>query len=308
MRREFVDALVRQAAADERIMLLTGDLGFAALEPFAEAFPDRFYNVGAAEQNMVGLATGLAEAGFTPFVYSISTFASMRPYEFIRNGPVLHGLPVRVVGTGEGVDYGHNGMTHYALEDVAIMRVQPGMAVVTPCASGQLGAIVREVQQLSGPAYLRVSKQTINIPALDDRFEFGRAEQLRDGDDLAIVAMGGMTEYALEAADLLAGSGVSATVLAIASVAPAPTDDLVSVLSRVPVVLTVESHYITGGLGSLVAETIAEHRIDVELIRAGVRGLPLGIAGGRAYMHDQLGLSPERLAGAAADALATRQA
>jgi transketolase len=307
MRREFVEALVRQAAQDDRVMLLTGDLGFAALEPFAEAFPDRFYNVGAAEQNMVGVATGLAESGFTPYVYSISTFASMRPYEFIRNGPVLHGLPVRVVGTGEGVDYGHNGMTHYALEDVAIMRVQPGMAVVTPCASGQLGAVVEAVQQLPGPAYLRVSKQTINIPALDNRFELGRAEQLLDGDDIAIIAMGGMTEYAMQAAELLAGSGVNPTVLAVASVAPAPTEDLVSVLTRVPVALTVESHYITGGLGSLVAETIAEHRIDVELLRAGVRELPLGIAGGREYMHQQLGLTAERLAETATDALATRQ-
>ena len=92
-----------------------------------ERFPDRFFNAGVAEQNMVGMATGLAEAGFTPYVYSISTFASMRPYEFIRNGPVFHSLPVRVVGIGEGLDYGHNGMTHYALEDMALMRAQPGL-------------------------------------------------------------------------------------------------------------------------------------------------------------------------------------
>jgi transketolase len=307
MRREFVNALVNEGKQDERIVLLTGDLGFAALEPFAEAFPDRFFNAGAAEQNMVGMATGLAEAGFTPYVYSISTFATMRPYEFIRNGPVLHGLPVRVVGTGEGVDYGHNGMTHYALEDVAIMRAQPGMAVVTPGASGQLAAVVHAVQALPGPAYLRVSKQTIEIPALDGVFEFGRADQLADGDDVAIIAMGGMVEPALEASQLLVNRGISASVTAISSIAPAPEDDLVALLSSTPVALTVESHYVTGGLGSLVAETIAEHNIDCRLIRAGVRELPLGISGGREFMHDQLGLSAERLAETATNALTAGQ-
>src|SRR5437763_8683060 len=121
MRRAFINTLVELAESDPRILLLTGDLGYLALEPFSERFPDRFFNAGVAEQNMVGMATGLAEAGFTPYVYSISTFASMRPYEFIRNGPVLHRLPVRIVGIGEGVDYGHNGMTHYALEDIALL-------------------------------------------------------------------------------------------------------------------------------------------------------------------------------------------
>jgi len=308
MRREFVQALVDEAKNDERIVLLTGDLGFAALEPFSEAYPNRFFNAGAAEQNMVGMATGLAEAGFTPYVYSISTFASMRPYEFIRNGPVLHGLPVRIVGTGEGVDYGHNGMTHYALEDVAIMRAQPGMAVVTPGASGQLGVVVHAIQQLQGPAYLRVSKQTITIPELDGRFELGRADQIVDGDDIAIIAMGGMAEYAIEASQLLAETGVSANVTAVASISPPPTEDLIALLNRVPVALTVEAHYITGGLGSLVAETIAENAISCKLIRAGVRELPLGISGGRDFMHNALGLRADRLAETAASALSTRQA
>src|ERR687884_1315702 len=105
MRKAFVQALVELAAQDSRILLLTGDLGYMALEPFAERFPGRFFNVGVAEQNLVGLATGLAEAGFVPFLYSIAPFASLRPYEFLRNGPVLHRLPVRVVGVGGGFDY-----------------------------------------------------------------------------------------------------------------------------------------------------------------------------------------------------------
>src|SRR5437588_2280331 len=129
MRDAFVGTLAELAERDHRVVLLTGDLGFGVLESFSERFPDRFFNVGVAEQNMVGLATGLAEAGFIPFVYSIVTFASLRPYEFIRNGPILHRLPVRIVGVGGGFEYGPQGASHHGLEDVGVMRVQPGIAV-----------------------------------------------------------------------------------------------------------------------------------------------------------------------------------
>jgi transketolase len=308
MRREFVEALVNEARRDERIVLLTGDLGFAVLEPFAEAFPDRFFNAGAAEQNMIGIATGLAEAGLTPYAYSIATFASMRPYEFIRNGPVLHELPVRIVGTGEGFDYGPNGMTHYSLEDLAIMRAQPGMAVVVPAASGQLSAAVSAIQALPGPSYLRLSKQTLTIPALDGRFEHGRAHQLAEGEDIALIAVGGMCINALEAAALLGDAGISAAVLAVSSLAPAPVEDLVAQLNRVPVAITVEAHYITGGLGSLVAEVIAENGLDCRLMRAGVAQLPAGITGSGEFMYREFGLTADRLADTAATAVAGRPA
>ena len=136
MRRAFVNTLVDLATQDTRIILLTGDLGFMALEPFAEKFPGRFINAGVAEQNMVGLATGLAEAGFVPFVYSIMPFAVLRPYEFIRNGPIHHQSQVRIVGIGAGLEYSHQGNTHYGLEDVGIMRIQPGLTFL--CVSIRL--------------------------------------------------------------------------------------------------------------------------------------------------------------------------
>src|SRR5215216_1545015 len=132
MRGAFTKAVIELAQRDPRIVLLTGDLGYMALEPFADTFPDRFFNVGVAEQNMIGLATGLAEAGMIPFAYSIATFASLRAYEFIRNGPVLHDLPVRVVGVGGGFEYGPSGPTHFALEDLGVTRLQPGLRVVAP--------------------------------------------------------------------------------------------------------------------------------------------------------------------------------
>ena len=308
MRRAFVDTLVQLAELDDRIVLLTGDLGFAALEPFAERFPDRFINAGVAEQNMVGLATGLAEAGFTPYVYSISTFASMRPYEFIRNGPVLHDLPVRVVGIGEGVEYGHNGMTHYALEDVALMRAQPGLTLVTPAAAEQVGAILRAVQPLPGPVYLRLSKQTISVPALADRFELGEVQELSEGEDVAIVVMGAMSETALEAAGLLAERGVAAGVTVVSCLNPQPLAALSEVLAGVPVALAVEAHYVNGGLGSMLAELIAEQGLGCRLVRAGVEAAPVGVSGTHDYMLQELGLSPEALTERAVKALGVRQA
>jgi transketolase len=296
MRSAFAHGLLDLAAADERVVLLTGDLGFAVLEPFAERFPDRFWNAGVAEQNMVGLATGLAEAGYTPYVYSIATFASMRAYEFVRNGPILHELPVRVVGVGGGMDYGHNGVTHYALEDAGIMRVQPGMTVVAPADPAQTRVALPAVQQLPGPAYLRLGKESDPVPGLDGRFRLGRAERIGDGADVVLVTLGGMAAGAVEAADRLAGEGVDASVLVVSTLNPAPTHDLVEALAGARLALAAEAHYVNGALGSLVAETIAEHALPCRLLRAGVRAMPIGATGSRPHLYERHALAPHQLA------------
>ena len=303
MRSAFAQTLLDLAATDERIVLLTGDLGFAVLEPFAERYPDRFWNAGVAEQNMVGLATGLADAGFTPYVYSIATFASMRGYEFVRNGPILHELPVRVVGVGGGMDYGHNGVTHYALEDAGIMRVQPGISIVAPADPQQTRAALPELQRLPGPVYLRLGKESEPVPGLDGRFALGRAERIGEGRDVALVALGGMAASAVEAAELLAADGVDASVLVVSSLNPPPLGDLVEALAEVPLAVSAEAHYVNGALGSLVAETIAEHALDCRLVRAGLRAMPIGATGSRPYLYEQHGLAPDQLAASALRAL-----
>jgi len=303
MRSAFAQALLDLAAEDERIVLLTGDLGFAVLEPFAQRFPDRFFNVGVAEQNMIGLATGLAEAGHTPYVYSIATFASMRGYEFVRNGPILHELPVRVVGVGGGMDYGHNGVTHYALEDAGIMRVQPGIAVIAPADPEQTTAALPAIQALPGPAYLRLGKESQPCPGLDGRFALGRSERIGDGRDVALIALGGMAATAVEAAERLAADGVDASVLVVSSLNPAPTDDLAEALAEIPLALSAEAHYINGALGSLVAETIAEHGLSCRLVRAGLRATPIGATGSRPHLYQRHGLAPDQLAATVLQAL-----
>ena len=308
MRLEFVKTLLEMAEADERILLLTGDLGFLVLEPFRDRFPERFFNVGVAEQNMVGLSTGLAEAGFIPFLYSIVTFATLRAYEFIRNGPIHHGLPVRIVGIGGGFEYGPAGATHYGLEDVGVMRMQPGLTVVAPADHEQTESALRATWDLPGPVYYRLGKDDKTIvPGLRGRFELGRAQVIREGGDLLLVSMGSVTAEVVLAADALAAQGINCTVMVVASLNPAPVDDLLKTLSRFSVAMTVEAHYVSGGVGSLVCETVAEHGLDCRVLRCGVRRAPDGVVGSQQFLHRVHGLASAALVESALQALQVRE-
>ena len=297
MRTTFIQSLTELAHRDPRIVLLTGDLGFNVLEPFKQAHPTRFFNVGVAEQNMVGIATGLAEAGFIPFVYSITTFAVLRPFEFIRNGPVAHGLPVRIVGIGCGVEYGHNGITHYALEDIGVLRTMSQLTLLTPCDSPQASAALHATWDLPGPVYYRLSKdETPNTSAKMCGFEIGRAHLVTSGDDVLFIAMGSAIASALGAVEKLRDQGKSCSVLAVSCIQPAPMDDLLAQLSRHKLVITVEAHAPTGGLGSLVCEVTAEHGLGCKIVRRSLNLLPAGRSGGHRYMERNCGLDAESLA------------
>jgi transketolase len=298
MRQAFIQGLVELARQDQRVMLLTADLGFMVVEPFATTFPDRFVNVGVAEQNMLGLATGLAEAGFIPFCYSIAAFAVLRPYEFIRNGPVAHGLPVRVVGVGGGFDYGSAGATHHALEDVALMRALPGMTVLAPADAAQTANALAASWNLPGPVYYRLGKGGQPVPGLAGRFALGRADQVRQGGDLLLLALGGMLPEACAAAELLAAQGVQATVLGVASLQPAPEADLRAAIAAAQAVLTVEAHGPVGGLGALVAEVMAGAGLARPFRRLDVAA-PGGLTGSAGWLQAQHGLTAPQVAAAA---------
>jgi transketolase len=297
VRGAFLRTLVELANGDPRILLLTGDLGYTVIEPFAERFPGRFFNVGVAEQNMVGLATGLAEAGFIPFVYSIATFATLRPYEFIRNGPILHQLPVRIVGVGGGFEYGPAGATHFAVEDLGVMRIQPGITIVCPADHQQAGTALRSTWDLEGPVYYRLGKdERTTIPGLAGRFTLGRAERLYEGDDLLILAIGAIAADAVAAAETLTEEGIHCTVAVVASLNPSPLQDLADLLSRFRRAMTVEAHYTVGGLGSLVAEIIAERGIPCQLRRCGVTSTVSGMSGSDQHLAEAFGLTSAGLA------------
>lgn len=296
MRTAFIKALVELAKTDQRILLLTGDLGYLVIEPFVELFPDRFINVGVAEQNMVGIATGLADAGFIPFVYSIAPFAALRPFEFIRNGPVYHQLPVRIVGVGQGVEYGYNGNSHFGVDDIGVLRTQPGLTIIAPADDIQTKNAVEKTHNLAGPVYFRLSKDSFEIPELSRNFELGQTQQIGNGKDVLLVSSGAISREALRAAALLEQQGFTTTILIIASIAPAPISELVEALSSFEYVFTLESHYIIGGIGSLIAEIVAEHRLDVQVVRLGFESVLNNSLGSAAFLQDAHGLSPEKIA------------
>ena len=297
MRTRFVESLVSLAAADERILLLTGDLGYMALEPFRDRFPSRFLNAGVAEQNLVSVATGLADAGYIPFAYSIAPFASLRPFEFIRNGPVHHQLPVRIVGMGMGLDYGLSGPTHYGTEDVAALRTLPGLRIIIPADARQVTRALEVTWNLPGRAYYSLSKDDrLHLPGLDGRFELGRLQVVRHGGDLAIVAMGSIAVEAEAAAAEIAARGIDATVAVVSSFQPEPTADVLELLSAFSNVVSVEAQAISGGLAAFLATAITENGLRCRLWPRAVRSRHDGSSGSTADRWRKYGLDRHSIA------------
>lgn len=263
------------------------------VEKFALEHGRRFVNVGVAEANMLGIATGLARRGFVPYCYSIATFATMRAYEQIRNGPVLHRLPVRIVGTGGGFAYGTAGATHHAVEDIGIMRMLPGCGVICPADDDQAVAALQATLDYPGPIYIRLAKDSMRVDALPRQFRIGHAETILVGDDLLFVTTGAMTRDVVAAATRLADYGVQATVAVAQCISPAPVEDLVGLLSRHSTAIAVEDHGVTGGIGSLVAEIIADHGLGTRLSRIGIAGELAGRSGSETYLRRQYSLDVE---------------
>jgi transketolase len=304
LRKAFIDALCKIAADDERVILLTGDLGFMVMEPFRTQFPRRFINVGVAEQNMIGVATGLAEAGFLPYAYSIATFASLRPFEFIRNGPVLHRLPVRIVGMGMGFEYGHGGPSHYALEDVGALRTLPGLTIVIPADSPQTTTALTKTCHLSGPVYYSLGKDDRTlVPGLEGHFELGRVQVVRKGADIAIVTMGSIAQEAVAAAENLALDGMDATVIVVSTFNPDPENDLIEILGAFDHVISLEAQTISGGLAACVGAQIARHGLPCRLHPLAVQVSPDGTTGSPADRWRKYGLDRASVAKTAMEAL-----
>jgi transketolase len=283
--------------------LITGDLGFSVIEPFCEEFPDRFINVGVAEQNMAGIGTGLALSGFIPFLYSISTFASMRPYEFLRNGPIHHHLPLRVIGVGTGFEYGSAGFTHHVLEDVGLFRLQPTMGIYSPADDAQTANVLSQTYADDGPTYYRLSKnQSAPIPGLRGKFEKGKIESLGDGDDVLLLALGSMCSEAIEAQTLLKTVGIH-TRVGVVSDLRLSDHELCSLIKTCKSVLTIEAHYVRGGLATMVAETLSRTRISVPFACMGIEGTHDRNTGSLQWYNHRHALTAEGIASRASSLL-----
>lgn len=306
MRQAFVAALTELAARDERILLLTADLGFSFLEPFRDRFPDRFFNVGVAEANLIGLATGLAEDGYVPFTYTMAAFALPRAFEMVRNGPVAHRLPVRIVGVGGGFDYGTNGPTHHALDDLALARALRGLEVFVPIDDPQARAAMLATAGRQGPIYLRLgTEERGTLTACDDPFAPGHLTVLKprtDPRDVGILALGASAFDAIEAANVLESAGVTVSVAGVSCLRPMPVEGVRETASTSRLIVTVEAHGRDGGLGSLVAEILTEARLQTPLVRIGVTGGDV-VPGSPPFLRSELGLDGASLARRIGDAL-----
>lgn len=278
MRTAFVEALVEVARTDPRVWLLTGDLGFSVLEPFAERFPERYVNVGVAEQNMVGIASGLAMAGKVVFTYSIANFATLRCLEQIRNDACYHDLPVKVVAVGAGLTYGSLGYTHHGLEDIPIMRALPRLAVIAPGDPVEAALAVRELVRWPGPAYLRLGKAGEPVVHRDGLAELPASKLIlvREGRGPAILATGSMLPTAVDAANQLAGLGVDTAVYSVPWLKPFDAAAVATLARKHSLIHTLEEGQRSGGLGGLVAETLAELPAPrARLVRGGLDDLCL---------------------------------
>lgn len=259
MRTAFINALSALAAADERIWLVTGDLGYSVLEAFYERFPARYLNVGVAEQNMTGIAAGLASCGKVVFTYSIANFPTLRCLEQIRNDVCYHELPVKIVSVGGGYAYGPQGYTHHGLEDLAVMRTLPGMTVVAPGDPVETELATRAAAAAPGPCYLRLGKaREPVVHRQPPAFALGQAIRVREGRDVTLISTGGVLPFTLEAAKKLAAEyKIEARVLSMHTLKPLDAAAVASAVRETGGIITVEEHSVTGGLGSAVADVLA---------------------------------------------------
>jgi transketolase len=247
------------ASQDPRVVLLTGDLGFSVLDEFRAKYPDRFYNVGVAEQNLAGVAAGLALAGHVVFTYSIGIFPTLRCLEQLRNDICYHNANVKVVTVGGGLSYGSLGVSHYAIEDLAILRALPNMTVVAPGDPVEVAHLVPQIAERHGPVYLRLGRAGEKVVHTSGALVLlGHPTRARAGSEVLLLTTGGMLPVACEAAELLEKEALNVEVVSVHTLKPLDADRICALAGRFPVVVTCEEHSAIGGLGGAVAEVLLE--------------------------------------------------
>src|SRR3989338_143595 len=259
MRDIFVKQLTEIAKINPKIFLITGDLGFGVLDRFSKDLPKQYLNAGVAEQNMTGLAAGLALEGRVVFTYSIGNFPILRCLEHIRNDVCYHQADVKIVSIGGGFGYGSLGFSHHATEDLTLMRVLPEMTVVAPGDNWEVAEATKALVQTKGPAYLRLDKATAgdtNRPG--ENFALGNARKLKEGADITLMSTGGSLEVVLHAADLLGKKGIGCRVLSMHTLKPLDCQSIFDAARETGGILTVEEHSVLGGLGGAVAGVCLE--------------------------------------------------
>lgn len=297
MRDTFVRTLIALSKEDPNIELVTGDLGFGVLKPYWEAVPDQFINAGIAEQNMTGLAAGMALEGKTVFTYSIGNFPTLRCLEQIRNDCAYHNANVKVVCVGGGFVYGSLGMSHHAMEDLAVMRALPDVAVLAPADLVEAEAATKAIAAYPGTCYLRLGRGgEKRIHEKIENFEIGKAIPVRRGEKVAIFSTGAIFEEVQAAVELLEAALIHPTVYTFPTIKPLDEDVIRACATEHDLIVTCEEHNIVGGFGSAVAEVMAESPARAKLMRIGMNDAYCTLVGSQKYLRDQYGMSGEKIA------------
>lgn len=298
MRDTVVKTLIELGKQDKNIELITGDLGFGVLKSFWETLPDQFVNAGIAEQNMTGVAAGMALEGKKVFTYSIGNFPTLRCLEQIRNDCAYHNANVNIICVGGGYVYGSLGMSHHATEDIAILRALPDVTVICPGDPVEAALAVKKIANTQGTCYLRLGRGgEKNVNTVIKEFEIGKAYKLRDAKDLpkkaAIFSTGAILEETSKACDLLEEQGIAVEQYSFPSVKPIDSDVIKDCAERFEHIFTVEEHNVVGGFGSAVAEVLAEFGGGAKLHRIGINDFYCIEVGSQAYLREQVGINAD---------------
>jgi transketolase len=297
LRTAFIRSLTDLASRDPRIVLLTGDMGFGVLDEFRAKHPKQFYNVGVAEQNLAGVSAGLALAGHVVFTYSIGNFPTLRCLEQLRSDVCFHNADVKIVSVGGGLAYGPLGVSHFAIEDLAVLRALPNMTVVAPGDPIEVAQLVPQIVERRGPVYFRLGRageKAVHSPGV--KVVLGDPTRARVGSDALLLTTGGMLPVALEAAELLDEEGVDAEVVSVHTLKPLDIEQICALAGRFPVVVTCEEHSAIGGLGGAVAEVLLEAGIAPVFRRFALSGFPEGV-GSQEYLRKVNALDAPALRG-----------
>ncbi|MBS5729274.1 MAG: transketolase family protein [Oscillospiraceae bacterium] len=300
-------ALVELGGINDKIVVLDADLAAATKTGmFKKAYPDRFFDSGIAESNMMGVAAGLATTGYTVFASTFAMFAAGRAYEQVRNSIAYPHLNVKIGATHAGISVGEDGASHQCCEDIALMRVIPGMVIINPADDIEARAAVFAAAEYEGPVYMRFGR--LAVPRIFDesyKFELGKAVTLREGSDVTIIATGLMVNEAIEAAKALADEGISAEVINIHTIKPLDKEAVIRSAAKTGAVVTAEEHSIIGGLGGAVAEALCESGKPVPVVRLGVNDV-FGRSGPAVELLHIYGLDAQNIVAKAKQAIALK--
>jgi len=296
MRNVFIDELIKYAKTDPDLIVLTGDMGYRALEIFRDKFPKQFLNVGVAEANMISVATGLALSGKKVCVYSVVPFVTLRIYEAIRNYVSRHNLDIKIIGVGGGFSYGSQGISHHSYEDLSIMRTLPNMTVILPADTNEARALSRAALNHKGPVYLRLGKSgERKIYPHPLASKLGQAVISRPGNDITLFSIGNILETALEVAENLAEKNISASVISVPCLKPLDKKIITRAALKTKAIFTLEEHLLTGGLGTAVAEVLVEKNLPIIFKKFALPDEYKDKHGSQQYLREIHGLSAEHI-------------